>query len=229
MKHTVKTSAILLLRPPPPWIRTMLLGIVPWLVWAVPASAAPVPVMLADNGQALLHVVVAKNASDSTRANAAKLADLLGRIAGAKFEVGTGDGTTGIAVGPASDFPAVKLGVAFDPTQSTQREEYVLRTHARGVWLLGATDLAAQHAVWDFLHRLGYRQFFPGEAWEVVPSVNRLTSAVDAVEKPSYHSRRIWYGFGAWDYATEPYQDWCEKNRACPAWNSTPATPTTAS
>ncbi|MBJ7346568.1 MAG: DUF4838 domain-containing protein, partial [Gemmataceae bacterium] len=38
--------------------------------------------------------------------------------------------------------------------------------------------------------------------------------AVDTIEKPDYHSRRIWYGYGAWDYAKEPYRDWCEKNRA---------------
>jgi hypothetical protein len=81
------------------------------------------------------------------------------------------------------------------------------------VYLLGATDLAAQHAVWDFLHRLGYRQYFPGEAWEVIPSTPKLTAALDVLEKPSYHSRRIWYGFGAWDYAKVPYQEWCEKNR----------------
>src|SRR5947207_2420156 len=31
---------------------------------------------------------------------------------------------------------------------------------------------------------------------------------------PPVYSRRIWYGFGPWDYAKEPYRDWCEKNRA---------------
>lgn len=158
-------------------------------------------------------MVVAESASAQTKAIAARLADLLGRISGAKFEVTTGDGTTGIAVGLASDFPSVKLGVDFAPKETTRREEYVLRTHAKGAWLLGATDLAAQHAVWDFLHRLGYRQYFPGDAWEVIPSVKRPMVALDTLEKPSYHSRRIWYGFGAWDYAKVPYQEWCEKNR----------------
>lgn len=192
----------------------MLFRILPLVILAAPVAAAPVPVTLAEDGKALVRVVTAEKASAITKANAAKLADLLGRIAGGKFEVATGDGTSGIVVGVASDFPAVKLDLAFAPDQITRREEYVLRTHAKGAYLLGATDLAAQHAIWDFLHRLGYRQYFPGEAWEVVPSVKRLSVALDSVEKPSYHSRRIWYGFGAWDYAKEPYREWCEKNRA---------------
>ncbi len=191
----------------------MLSRFLPLLLLAAPAVAEPVPLTLADDGKALVRVVVAEKASDQTWANAARLADLLGKISGAKFEVAIGDGMTGIAVGTASDFPAVKLGVAFAPDQITRREEYVLRTHAKGAYLIGATDLAAQHAVWDFLHQLGYRQYFPGAAWEVIPSAKRLTVALDTVEKPSYHSRRIWYGFGAWDYAKEPYREWCEKNR----------------
>ncbi|MEI6687684.1 MAG: DUF4838 domain-containing protein, partial [Planctomycetota bacterium] len=89
-----------------------------------------------------------------------------------------------------------------------------MRSHAEGLYVLGASDLAVQHGMWDLLARLGYRQFFPGKHWEVVPYLQRMEIAVDTIEKPDYHSRRIWYGYGAWDYAKEPYRDWCEKNRA---------------
>ncbi len=167
----------------------------------------------ADNGTALLPVVVAEKATAETKASAAKLANILGRIAGTKFAVETGDGSRGIAIGRAADFPLVKHGVEFKPDDITRREEYLLRSHPLGVWLVGATDLAARHAAWDFLRRVGYRQFFPGQAWEVIPSQPTLSASIDALEKPSYHSRRIWYGFGAWDYAKEPYRDWNEKNR----------------
>jgi hypothetical protein len=176
-------------------------------------QAAPAKVSLADNGKALQPVIIAEKASATTKASATKLADYLQRITGAKFEVKTGAGTSGIVVGRSEDFPALKHGVTFTPNDTTKREEYLLRSHDKGLWLIGATDLAAQHAVWDFLHRIGYRQYFPGDAWEVIPNVKQLTAELDAVEKPSYHSRRIWYGFGAWDYAKEPYRVWCEKNR----------------
>src|SRR5688572_22146714 len=176
-------------------------------------QAAP-SAQLAADGKAQLPVIISANASAETKASAATLAENLGRISGATFAVQDGDGTSGIAVGRAADFPALQPGVKFEPADAARREDYLLRSHAKGVWLLGATDLAVRHAVWDWLHRLGYRQFFPGKTWEVVPAQPHLASAVEAIERPAYHSRRIWYGYGAWDYAKDPYRDWCEKNRA---------------
>lgn len=171
-------------------------------------------VPLAADGKALFPVVVSANATEESRASAATLAEYLGRISGATFAVEVGDGKTGIVVGCATDFSATAGGEKSSPPELARREEYVLRSHARGVWLLGATDLAVRHAVWDLLYRLGYRQFFPGKTWEVVPTARSLSVDVDSRERPAYHSRSIWYGFGAWDHAKEPYRDWCEKNRA---------------
>ena len=47
-----------------------------------------------------------------------------------------------------------------------------------------------------------------------MPRVRSLSISVDAREHPAYHARRIWYGYGAWDYAAKPYADWCARNRA---------------
>ncbi|MFW6061108.1 MAG: DUF4838 domain-containing protein, partial [Phycisphaeraceae bacterium] len=77
---------------------------------------------------------------------------------------------------------------------------------------------ATEHAVWDLLHRLGHRQFFPGRTWEVVPEAPTLRIAVDTLEKPDFHTRRIWYGFGLWGYNEQPYRDWCARNRAVPGF-----------
>lgn len=177
-------------------------------------AATPVKTAMAENGKALIPIIISDNASALTKANANKLADYLGKIAGAKFLVETGNGTRGIILGLTSDFPALKLASTFNSTDILKREEYLLRSHAEGLYVLGASDLAVQHGMWDLLARLGYRQFFPGKHWEVVPYLQRMELAVDTIEKPDYHSRRIWYGYGAWDYAKEPYRDWCEKNRA---------------
>jgi hypothetical protein len=177
-------------------------------------SAAPV-VQLATGGKAMLPIVVGDRASARVRAAAATLGTYLGRIAGATFEVRNGDGASAIAVGSAADFPRAAAGgdwpVAKEPTQ---REDYLLRSHDGGIYLVGATDLAVEHAVWDFLYRLGYRQFFPGPKWEVVPHTPDLSIAVDAQEHPDYYARRIWYGFGKSDYNEGPYADWCARNRA---------------
>jgi hypothetical protein len=70
------------------------------------------------------------------------------------------------------------------------------------------------HAAWDLLHRLGYRQFFPGETWEVIPEARELAIDLDLKESPSFHARRIWYNWGFWGYNEEPYRQWCVRNRA---------------
>jgi len=178
------------------------------------AAAEPLSCALARDGKPLQRIVIGPKTTDRTRAAARTLAYQLGRITGGTFVVAEGDGETGLAVGRAADFPKLKLADKFDPADVTRREECQLRSHADGVWLVGSTDLAVEHAVWDLLHRLGYRQYFPGKNWEVVPARKDLAIAVDVFEKPAYHSRRIWYGFGPADYAAAPYADWCAKNRA---------------
>ncbi len=149
------------------------------------------PVVLAENGRAHVAVVVAPDAADEVRETAGELADYLGRISGTTFEVIAGDGTSGLAVGIASDFPALALADRFDAGDLTRREEYLLRSHADGVLLIGATEAALRHAVWDFLYRLGYRQFFPGSVWESIPALDTVAVTLDTFEQPDYWGRRL--------------------------------------
>ena len=180
---------------------------------ALTALAAAEPARLASDGRALLPVVIGEKASASTKATAAELAGYLTKISGATFAVETGDGSRGIVLGAAADFGKLPFAVAFG-AGPFEREDYVLRSAKDGVWLVGASDLGATHASWDLLHRLGYRQFFPGETWEVVPETRALEIDVDAKESPSFYARRIWYDWGMWGYNNEPYQQWCARNRA---------------
>lgn len=176
------------------------------------AHAAPV-VALAAGGRAAEPVVTAATTTPGVKELSITLAQYLSRIGDAKFEVQTGDGARGIAVGTMTDFPSLNLAAEFDAADPRRREEYVLRSHAGGVYLIGATELAVRHAVWDFLYRLGYRQFFPGKHWEVVPHSPDLKIAVDVKEKPDFYARRIWYGFGNWKDTTEDKIRWDARNR----------------
>jgi len=81
------------------------------------------------------------------------------------------------------------------------------------VCLLGATDTAVDYAVWDFLYRLGYRRYFPGERWEIIPPARDLAIELDVVTRPDYFTRVIWYGYGLWDYNAAPYREWQRANR----------------
>ncbi|MBI1832685.1 MAG: DUF4838 domain-containing protein [Planctomycetes bacterium] len=184
------------------------------LVIPLPAPAQPPRTVLAIDGKAIVPIIVATNADPRTRGAARTLADYLGKIADAKFEVRTGDGAAGIAVGMARDFPTIPAPKDLLGKDPTRAEDYWLHSHAKGVYILGATGQAVEHGVWDLLHRLGYRQFFPGPTWEVIPTDRNLSVSVDRHEHPSYHARRIWYGYGAGAWAKEPYADWCAKNRA---------------
>ena len=175
------------------------------------------PVKLASEGKALVEVVVAPNASAGVKRHARTLADYLGRIAGAQFRMVTGDGHKGIAVGAADDFPTLKLRGRFDRKDPLRLDDYLLRSHAAGLLVVGATELAVSHGVWDLLYRLGHRQFFSGELWEVLPSRRKLSVAIDAFEHPDFAMRRLWYSGGEWTSGHSMSQPdwvaWRDRNR----------------
>jgi hypothetical protein len=170
-------------------------------------------VELARAGKASVPVVIAEDANVRVRSAAADLAAYLNDITEAEFQTRTGDGTTGIAVGLPADFPSLSLAESLEVKNIADREAYILRSHKDGLYVIGATELAVEHAVWDLLYHLGCRQYFPGPAWEIIPRKETIEIAIDVTERPDYLNRRIWYGFGTWDYNAQPYAKWCQKNR----------------
>lgn len=178
------------------------------------ADADTVPqVQLAQHGQALMKVVVAKDASQVERDAADNLAAYLSKISGATFQVVAGDGKTGIAVGTVQDFSALKLGGALNAKGAAGREQYLLRSHDGGVYIIGATPLAVQHGVWELLYRLGYRQFFPGETWEYIPHRADLHITVNVVEQPDYLFRNIRAAYGFFGQMGMARKQWNRRNR----------------
>jgi len=176
---------------------------------ALSVSAA----ILCAGGKPVLPVTVSSNASARARAAAADLAASLGRVCGAPFSVETGDGSRGIALGTAADFPALGVAAEFDAKEPMRREQYVLRSHKNGVIAAGATDAAVEAAAADLLHRAGWRRFFPGPAWEIVPRAPELSLEVSVKEAPSFAARRIWYGFGLADHNKAAFGEWQRRNR----------------
>jgi hypothetical protein len=168
------------------------------------ACLAATEVTLADQGQAQQQIVVAPEASDATRQAAGELADMLSRISAAEFEVRVGDGATGLAVGIDGEFPRLNYEAVFTPEDPLQRDAYLLRSHDAGIHVIGASETGVAHAVWDLLHRLGYRLFFPTDTWEIVPHRANLVTAVDTIQRPDFVTRRAprgspWSDSGLWD------------------------------
>lgn len=199
------------------------LGCMVFLTVAVSGGAASagaaVEVELARGGQAMQPVVISAEATERVRAAADTLATYLGRISGADFELRTGDASAGIVVGRSEEFPGSDFAGELATQGPAGEEQYLLRSHEEGLWVIGATDLAVEHAVWDLLYRMGYRQFFPGEVWEVVPGHAELAISVDAIEMPDYLSRRIWYTYGSWPENRVEHARWSVRNRMVNAFD----------
>ena len=177
-------------------------------------KSIPGTVCLAVGQQANMPIIIGEKASERVKKAAATLADVLKRISGATFVVKTGDGSSGIVLGIPSDFAKLPIKPEFTGG-AYGREDYLLLSRKGSIVLIGATEMGVEDAVWDLLFRLGFRQFFPGKAWEVVPKLDPVTISVNVQEHPDFAARRIWYNWGNLDYNTPTYNEWCERNRMC--------------
>jgi len=179
-------------------------------------AASKVTLQLAQNGEALLPIIISAKASDATKAVAKELASYLGRISGATFEVKTGDGTSGIVLGSMKDFPTPALGKALEIFNGYDgREAFAIRTRDKKVLLLGATELGASHAAYRFLYELGYRHFFPHKAWQVIPNAPDLKWNRDITDRPQMLARSIWFEAGSGGKEQEAdYANWRRHNLA---------------
>lgn len=171
---------------------------------------------LAQNKKAAFPVIIAKSATSDTLTHARTLATYLQKISGATFEVKRLPDTIpanaqGISLGTPQDYAQPET--ALTSTDPTKRENYRLRSHSNGLTLMGVSNTALGHAVWDTLYRLGFRQFFPGKRWEIVPQTENLQIAVDTLEEPDYISRRIWYASANFTPNISELGEWNVRNR----------------
>lgn len=184
-----------------------------WMALPLFGMVASDKVTIADEGRAKMPIVVGAQASETTRNNAAVLADYLKKITGADFAIEEGDGSKGIAIGREGDFSALPKKLGIDPQDIRHRDDYLLHTHKNGLLLIGAWDLGAQNAMWDFLGRQGYRQYFPGPVWEIIPRKNRIEVSYDEIQEPDYLMRTVWYSGGMYPERAKLLSDWRRKNR----------------
>lgn len=166
------------------------------------ASLSVDAITLSQAGKARLPIVVPGDANVHLRQSAEILRHRLQQISGASFSI----------VSNRSE--GIILKTSAQKVSLLALENYQIRTTNEALTVIGNSPSAVRHAVWDLLQRIGYRQFFPGPTWEVIPNQSTIKLDVNTDAAPDYHNRRIWYGYGPWDYAAEPYADWCEKNRS---------------
>lgn len=184
------------------------------------ARAQADAVTLAADGQARLPVVVGAAADEQVLKAAADLAAYLQRISGAKFDIARDAYLGGIRVGLPGDF-----ALAFESPLGKgvfQRDEYVIKTHDGQLYVLGATPLAVEFAVWDLLGRFGYRYFFPSPTWEVIPDQPVLRIEIDDHQKPSYYTREAPRGslnIQKREWGFENWKAWQVRNRTASSFD----------
>ena len=145
------------------------------------------------------------------KAPVAELSHYLKVMTGADFELTPpGRGKAGIHVGLVDDFPSLKI----EREGELGPEGFIMRTEGGSVFLVAVGERGVQHAVTSFLHGLGCRWFFPGEAWEIVPKRKAIVGVWNTRQVPSFPTqRRIWYGFGAYPAGKRDLADWERHNR----------------
>lgn len=181
---------------------------------AVSCVAAADPAVLADRGNALMPIVVSKQASQRQHELASELAGHLERISGAEFEVTAGNASAGIVLGITEQFPMPKWREALAIRGWDGREAYGIRTSTRRVLCLGSTDEALDRAITHLLEEIGCRWFSPNPAWHIVPKLDRVTVDLDLTERPALIHRLIWWDGYRWDgQVTADFQRWIRRNR----------------
>ncbi len=201
------------------WIVALLGLIIPHSVLGI-EPGKKVELALAQDGRALLPIVVSKSASMETRKAAEELVGYLTRITGAPFKCQAGDGSAGIVVGTLAEFPNPSLSRSLEIRDAFDgREAYVIRSEPHRLLILAATNRGIAFAVSRFLEIAGCRWFFPAKEWEVVPSVPNLKIAANEAARPAYLSRMIVYGYGPFyrgsevdPQAIQDYESWCRHN-----------------
>ncbi len=176
------------------------------------ASAQAAEVAIAKDGQARLEITIAPGEPEAVKAAAAELAAALGRITGGTFTIREGTESAGLVVGTGDHWP----GQLPEPVTEAlfAREDYRLQTTEQAIFVIGRTPMGVSNAVWDLLHRLGFRHFFPGEIWEVWPSRPNLAVALDTFEHPAWYSR----AFRFLPREGVDVETWAKRNRLQPGF-----------
>jgi hypothetical protein len=120
---------------------------------ALPGFGQSEEVIVAIDRQALLPIRIAENASERLVSLAKEIRSLLSEMSGAEIKLER-----------RLNGPGLRFLVETPPDMLLfERENYSIRSTGQTVTLTGNTVAAVEHAAWDLMHRLGYRQFFPGK------------------------------------------------------------------
>ena len=172
----------------------------------LPPSLQAAELVLADHGQSDYRIVIADNASPSTRYAAAELQMFLAQISGVKLPIAgdrEGPAAHEIILGQSGRLEKLVPGIDF---KTLNDEGYVIRTAGPHVVIAGGALRGNLYGVYGLLEdHLGCRWFAPGVSR--IPKHERVVlGPLDEVKVPvlEYREPYVFEGFDG---------DWCARNR----------------
>lgn len=183
---------------------TFLLGVI--LAWAMAGATSAAELVLAENGQSAYRIVLAENASPSTRHGAEELQMFLEQMTGARLPIVSDQqplGSKEIILGENAHLRAVGTAVDF---ATLGPEGYVIRTVGDHLIIAGGPLRGNMYGAYGFLEdHLGCRWFAPGVS-RIPKSARLAVGPIDDRQVPALEYRE--------PYVYEDFDgDWCARNR----------------
>ena len=184
------------------------------------------PLVIIEAGRPNATIVLGDAPSPQARQAAAELRTFLKKMTGVELPIGdrAGDLPVRILVGQsAASRSATAIGHTI-PTGLSHDfdDEGYLITTGRDFLILAGNETdpyqGTLFAVYDFLHSLGCRWYFPGQFGEVIPSCSRIAVApTNRIAKPEFRVRDAWYSgyYPPTKEQTREFVQWKCRNRYC--------------
>jgi hypothetical protein len=81
-------------------------------------------------------------------------------------------------------------------------EAFLMKSVAapRQLWIVAKNELGLQSGIYSYLDQLGFRFYYPGEHWKLVPSLPNVEITVDRIDAPKFAERSFFGtgGFGSY-------------------------------
>lgn len=92
-------------------------------------------------------------------------------------------------------------------------DAFYIKTTSQLINIRSRSIEGLRNGVYWYLQYLGFRYYFPGEAWQYTPHLKNAFRQVEKTISPSFTHRRIWYAYGTGSkQADADYKEWFNAN-----------------
>ncbi|HOK80834.1 MAG TPA: DUF4838 domain-containing protein [bacterium] len=140
------------------------------------------------------NIFVEENASQKLKDIAQELGSWLAKGTGKNFNITMRIPESGIFLLDANSQNLPKQ--LKNALKDKGKEAFVLFSQdSDRLYISGNSNAAIQYGIYRYLEILGYRWFFPGENWTIIPSLKNITMNINKLESPAF-KQRDFFGTG---------------------------------